>query len=276
MFVLAGEPERAREWGQRAVDELLQRRGRTGYRKPPEFVRDDAGRAVDIFYLCTERERAMALAREHGLDRLSVDVIMAERDRDLERAESVIRRVSHEIVAERLEPTERTGEPLHLWDWLEAGFLVQSRIAGQNPPSHALMLERSGLLGPGVRRQVVWPARGGVDRFPVLGPDGAHIEATIDRRDPSAVEITLDPREADDRYLVLTFHWRQDNVYGISLWLEPLSSPQDVLPYQGPDFREAIDAAADRLDGTHFQGRDGTWAARTLREIAKDIQILED
>jgi hypothetical protein len=71
------------------------------------------------------------------------------------------------------------------------------------------------------------------------------IEATIDRREPSAVEIKLDPRD-DGHYLAVIFYWRDDEqLYGVSLCLEPLSSPQGILPYNGPDFREAIDAAAE-------------------------------
>ncbi|MBE2315881.1 hypothetical protein DVA67_007835 [Solirubrobacter sp. CPCC 204708] len=106
-------------------------------------------------------------------------------------------------------------------------------------------------------------------RVRVVAADRTQIEATVDRRDPSAVEVVLDPRR-DGRYLALMFHWREgERTYGVSVWIEPLASPQVVLPFQGPDFAEAVDAAADWFDGTDYHGRDGTWAARTLRELAE-------
>ena len=62
---------------------------------------------------------------------------------------------------------------------------------------------------------------------------------TIDRRDPSAVEVTLDPRER--RYLILDVFWHDRwQSYGTQLWISPLSRPQDDLSYEGPDFREAV------------------------------------
>jgi hypothetical protein len=45
-----------------------------------------------------------------------------------------------------------------------------------------------------------------------------------------------------------------------------------VLPFQGPDFAEAVDAAADWFDGTDYHGRDGTWAARTLRSSPRTFR----
>jgi hypothetical protein len=59
----------------------------------------------------------------------------------------------------------------------------------------------------------------------------------------------------------------------LRLYVERESCPQDTLPYEGTDFREAIDAAADWLAGPDLYGRDGTWAARTLTEITKDLPV---
>ena len=46
-----------------------------------------------------------------------------------------------------------------------------------------------------------------------------------------------------------------------------------MLPYEGTDFREAVDAAADWLAGGPVQGRDGSWAARTLREVTRELPV---
>jgi hypothetical protein len=275
LFMLAGDREPARRWGRRAAKELLRRRDAKGFRWLPEIVHDNASRAVDTLYASGEPEQALKLASNHGIDGTpAVDLLEAERGGDLARCDRVVARVAAWIVAERLKPTAFSGLwPLHHWDWLEAGFVVRAHIAGEPSPSHALMLERAGLLGPGASRRIVQPVAGGVDRFAVIAADGAQIEATIDRRDPSAVKITLDPREHGP-YLALTVYWRDDvQSYGIWVWIEPQSSHQDALPYNGPDFREAVDAAADWLDGIDYHGRDGTWAARTLRELTTDLPL---
>jgi hypothetical protein len=145
-----------------------------------ERARERVSAAVDTLYACGEPEEALALAREHGVDRPGLGLLEAERDHDLARCDAAIRRLTNSISLGRLEPTARSGlYPLHQRDWLEAGFVVRARVAGEPAPSHAVMLERAGLLGPGASRRVVRVQPGGVDRFPVLAADGSEIEATL-------------------------------------------------------------------------------------------------
>ncbi|MBE2315882.1 hypothetical protein DVA67_007840 [Solirubrobacter sp. CPCC 204708] len=154
LFALAGDLETAREWGGRPLEELLQRR-------------EDIPIAVDTLYVCGESEGALALARQHGVDGPSVDLLVAERDGDVARCDAMIKRVTRAIVAERLEPTASSAlYPLHQWDWLEVGFVVRAQLAGEPAPSHASMLERSGCSDRAragasrSRSRAAWPASG--------------------------------------------------------------------------------------------------------------------
>ncbi|MDA0141563.1 hypothetical protein, partial [Solirubrobacter deserti] len=81
LFALAGDLETAREWGGRPLEELLQRR-------------EDIPIAVDTLYVCGESEGALALARQHGVDGPSVDLLVAERDGDVARCDAMIKRVT--------------------------------------------------------------------------------------------------------------------------------------------------------------------------------------
>src|ERR1700754_4294719 len=104
LFALARDREAAREGGGRALNELLQ--------QP-----NDVPIAVDTLYVCGEPEQALALARQHGIDSPSVDLLVAEREGDVARCDAMIKRVTRAIVAERLEPTASSAlYPLHQWD----------------------------------------------------------------------------------------------------------------------------------------------------------------
>ena len=102
-------------------------------------------------------------------------------------------------------------------------------------------------------------------------PTGSPIEATVDRERADWIEITLDPRE--EHYLSLGFDWYDDRGYRSELYFEPESSPQAGLPY-------VVATSARRstrpywLDGRDALGRDGTWAARTLRQITSYLWFV--
>ena len=112
---------------------------------------------------------------------------------------------------------------------------------------------------------------GGIDRFAVTAADGGAIEASVNRETDDWIEITLDPREP--HYLALAFGWDDDWGYQGELYLDRESSAQGDLPYEGRDFREAIAATADWFEGEDVFGRDGTWAARTLTAITRDLPV---
>jgi hypothetical protein len=268
--------------GLRAVDDLVRRRDAEGQLKSEDLLRRDASDAVKTLYVCGELDRALALACEHRVENLVVDLIEAERAGNLGRCDAAIDGLVAGLVSDRVAPSSASGRhPIHSWDWLEVCFEVRARIAGEPVPSHAVMLERAGLLGPGPSRRVVRPEPGGVDRFAVTAADGTAIEASVDRRNADVIDIYLDPREDDrgyEHYLALGFDWISDGQgYVVRLYTEPSSSPQDVLPYEGPDFRAAVEAAADWLDGlgADAYGRDGTWAARILVQVTKDLPVTE-
>jgi hypothetical protein len=141
------------------------------------------------------------------------------------------------------------------WDLLELAYDVRARVAGEPAPSHGKILERSGLLGPGPSGRVVCVDAGGVQRFPVAAADGTAIVASVDREEPEFVESALDPRERE--YLALAFEFDDEGGYLIKLYVVPATSPQGALPYEGSDFREAVESAADWLDGFEVFGRDG-------------------
>jgi hypothetical protein len=277
-FALAGESEAAREWGLRAIDDLVRRRDVSGEVRLDELVRRGASDAAATLYVCGEHGRALALAREHGVKDLATELIEVEQAADRDRCDAAIGGLVAGIVSDRVAPFNASGVyPIDRWDWLETCFEVRARIAGEPVPSHAVMLERAGLLGPGPSRRVVKPEPGGVDRFAVTAADGTPIEASVDRRDTDLIEIVLDPRKGR-RYLDLRFLWTNDaQGYRIDLHTDALSSPQDTLPYEGPDFREAVDAAADWLRslGADAYGRDGAWATRTLIQVTKDLPVIE-
>ena len=272
-FALAGELEPAREWAARAIDELLEPRDPYGDVRPEESRHRDAGEAVELWYVSGEPDRALTLAREQGIRNRAVELIEAERDRDVDAVDAVIGGLTTRLVAERVPPHVAGGHPIGAWDWLELAFETRAGTAGEPTPTHREMLERTGLLGGGPSRRVARLEEGGVDRFTVDASDGSPIEATVDRERADWIEITLDPRE--EHYLSLGFDWYDDRGYRSELYLEPESSPQVGLPYVGTDFGEAVDAAADWLDGRDVLGRDGTWAARTLRQITKDLPVRE-
>jgi hypothetical protein len=236
-FALAGEPAAARAWADRAVAGLCEPLDASGAPVPEETIRRNRATAVATLYLIA----------------------------------SAVKR----ILAERVAPSESSGQvPFDDWDWLELGFAVRARIAGETVPDHRRMLERAGLLGAGRdRRRVVRLARGVVARFSVTAADGTLIEARVDHEDPRWIAIVLDPR--DEHYLSLDLSWGDGIGYQMSVAIDSESSPQQRLPYEGTDFREAIAAAADwfNADDDVF-GRDGPWAARTLLEITRDVPVF--
>ncbi|MDA0181932.1 hypothetical protein OJ997_16635 [Solirubrobacter phytolaccae] len=248
-FRMAGEPESAREWARRAIDGL------------------DAPTAVDTLFAGGDVDAALALAQREGIRTLAVELVEAARDGDLARLDAVAAKPVREIVGGRFAPFEAGGVyPLDSWDWLELAHLARARLAGEPAPTHTEMLSRSGLLGPERRRpRAVRHRPGGTDRITVPGRDGAPLEALVDRESPDYVELRLDPRP--DSYLALGFDWTDGDGYTGSLFVEPRSSPQDVLPFQGKDLREVIDAAVDWLESI-----DEPWAARTLRTVAGQIE----
>ena len=140
-----------------------------------------------------------------------LQLLWAERNRDVRACDLAIERIARWIVAGRAAPFQASGwpGPIDPWDWLEIGFEVQARIAEEPVPTHTLMLERAGLLGPGPSRRVARPQPGGIDRIPVTGADGARIEVVFDRRDSELIHIALDPRDEPpyEFYLVLSFYW---------------------------------------------------------------------
>jgi hypothetical protein len=196
--------------------------------------------------VCGEPDRALEVARERRADHISLDLIEGERRRDIAACDRVIEGRVRGIVVNRAAPFEVFGHrPIHGWDWLELAHYVRARVVGEPEPSHAEILERSGLLGPGPSRRVVCVDAGGIDRFPVAAADGTPIEATVDREHPEFIEIVLEPRERE--YLALGFERDDEGRYAIQLYIEPESSPQMPLPYEGCDSQEAIEAAADWL-----------------------------
>jgi hypothetical protein len=252
-FALAGEHERARLWGLRAASDLA----------PHD--------AVATLYVCGEPELAfaLALAREYEPRTLVFELLQAERCGDLERCDAAIQRLVARIAAARIAPCDASGgQPIDDWDWLELCFAARTRITGERPFCHAEILERTGLAGRGPSLRVARLCAADVKRFPVTSADNTWIVAAVDRRNPDFVRVELDPRP--DHYLVLAFDWIDDDQgYVIRVYTEPLTSPADVLPYEGRDFREAVVAAADWLDGMDVYGRDGSWAARTLLDVAE-------
>ena len=262
LFVLAGEVDTACEWGSRAAEEFVRNGNRYG-----------AYDAAATLYVCGEPDQAVKVGREHGVEHICLDLVRAERDGDLATCDGVVVRLLDGIVSNRVPPSQASGQhPIHDWDWLELTYELRARLAGESPPSHADMLERAGLLGAGPSRRVVRLEAGGPDRFAVTAADGTAIEASIERSDPDAITIVLDPRSS--HYLELGLDWQPEaQGYVTLLYTEPESSPQDTLPYQGADFGEAINAAADWLAGPDLYGRDGTWAARTLTEITTNLPV---
>ena len=268
-FALAGELEPAREWAARAVEDFLAPRDVHGDGKPADLLLRDAGFAVETLAVCELGEQALALAAQTGVRNLAVELIEAQRDGNVD---AVVERLTRALAAERVPPYDAYAQyPVHVWDWLEFAFVARARLAGEPVPSHRQMLERAGLLGDGASGRVVRLEAGGVDRFSVLASDGTPIEATVARESAASVEITLDPR--GPHYLAIGFYWPFDDGYRLDLYIAPNSSSQQALPYQGTDFREAVEATADWLDGQDLFGRDGSWAARTLTAITKDLPV---
>jgi len=108
----------------------------------------------------------------------------------------------------------------------------------------------------------------------VTAPDGAVVEATVERSEPRFITVTLDPRHY--RHIALGLDWHSDDQgYVTKLYTEPESEPRAMLPYRGADFREAIEASAYWLAANDLAGRDGEWAARTLVEITKGLPVNE-
>lgn len=256
-FTLAGHPKPALEWGRRAVE---------------LFTGRAAHDVVDTLYVAGDPEQALAIARKHDIRPWAVELIEAERDG--KRCDAFAARLVRHLVAGRTAPSESSGShPIGLWDWLELAYLTDARITGEPTPSHTEMLTRAGLLAAARRpRRVARVEPGGVDHFPVTAADGTAIEATIDRSSADHVEIVLDPRH--DHYFVLTFSWDVILGYVGRVYIEPLTSPQDVLPHDSQDFAEAIEAAVDWLDDLgELWDRDGPWAARTLRGVTQALPL---
>ena len=272
-FAMAGDLSATREWGIPAAEALVRKAVEAPISR--ESLQGNIREAIATLYVCREWDRAVELSREFLVRDVTLQLLWAERNRDVRACDLAIERIARWIVAGRAAPFQASGwpGPIDPWDWLEIGFEVQARIAEEPVPTHTLMLERAGLLGPGPSRRVARPQPGGIDRIPVTGADGARIEVVFDRRDSELIHIALDPRDEPpyEFYLVLSFYW-DGAAYRIHLYTAPMTSHQDILPYEGPDFREAIEAAADWLDRPEIYGRDGTWAARTLLEVTQEVR----
>ena len=259
-FRLAGELEQARDWAVRAVDELAERHS--------------IEEAVETLYAGGEAAAAEDLAGRHGVRTLATDLTAAERDGDLARIEALAARLAREIVAGRFAPYEAGGAyPLDAYDWLELVHFTRARVAGQLPPTHTEILQRSGLLGAREQSPRVTRVQPGATiRESVSGPDGTPVDVVVDRTSPEYVEITLDPREAG--YLKVAFDWTDADGYTAQLFVEPGAGAHELLPHQSTDFRDAVEAAADWLVGVNdLYGKDATWAAGALRDVARAMPL---
>lgn len=265
-FALAGAHDEAREWAQRATTSWLQS-GRPDER--------DLVDAVDTLYAAGEAEPALALARAHAVRSAGVELLEAECDGDLARCDAFAAATARELNGERALPFDSSGmAPLNTWDWLELAYLVRARIAGDPAPAHAEVLRRTGwLVEPPVVRRVVRVQAGGVDRVPITGADDAPIQAIVDRQDADYVELRLDPRP--EHYLAIGVDWSPARGHHARLYTEPLTSPAFDFPHDDRDFTETVDAAAAWLESVNLGDRDGSWAARTLRELAARLPLSE-
>ena len=136
------------------------------------------------------------------------------------------------------------------------------------------MLRRTGWLAeaPVVQRAVRVQA-GGVDRVPITGADDAPIEAIVDRQDADYVELRLDQRP--EHYLAIGFAWSHARGYHARLYTEPLTSPAFDFPHDSRDFTDTVDAAAAWLESVDLGNRDGSWAARTLRDLTAQLPLSQ-
>jgi hypothetical protein len=256
---LAGDLDQARKWAVLAIDGLLER--------------GEAACAVETLYAGGDGPAALELAQRHKLRPLAVELAEAERDGNVSRLEAVAKQPAREIVAGRFAPFEAGGAyPLDAWDWLELAHLARARASGEPAPTHIEILQRSGLLGPERSPRVTRVLPGGPIEIAVTGPDGAEIVTTVDRESPDYVEIRLDPRPQS--YLALGFDWTAIDGYTAQLFVEPQSSPQQVLPAQGKDFRDVAMGAVDWLESTgEFWERDLAWAARALGDVVARMPL---
>jgi hypothetical protein len=251
-FLLAGEPDAAREWAARAVEAAGQ---------ADEHV-------VETLYVGGDAERAWAFAAERGVRGRAVELLEAERDGDPAKCDAVIARHVGWLSGERVLPFEASSlDPLHTWDWLEVAHRVRARISGEPAPPHEEMLAASGLLDGGAPRapRTVRVQPGAVEHVPVIATDGASIDAVIDRREPGYVVLQLDPRPGS--FLTVTFAWSDGSGHVARLLTEPETSPAHVFDHTGPDFTDVADAAAEWLAGVDLGDRDGAWTGRTLRDL---------
>jgi hypothetical protein len=66
--------------------------------------------AIETLYVCGEHERARELARQQRVHHVSLDLIEAERGRDVAACERVIAQLVRGIVAKRTAPFEGFGQ----------------------------------------------------------------------------------------------------------------------------------------------------------------------
>src|SRR5215207_9178262 len=135
LLLLAGEPDAARTWFERALASLDAASPR------------EANRVAALRYLLGDPEGALvaaALAEEPDpiLEPIA-GLAQARRDRDPDTAARARDRVARLIRAGRTPPYEESGSPdLTLFDWLEEAFRVEADLRGEPPPDHAAMLAR--------------------------------------------------------------------------------------------------------------------------------------
>lgn len=263
-LVLAGEPDSAREWGVRAADT---------WERAGDSVEHDGAATVDTLLIVGERERAVALARAHGLRSRGLELLEAEADGDAQRCEALIATLVADLRADRSVPVDGSGEsPVDTWDWLELAHLARARIVSEPAPTYTEMLSRSGVLEAAPReRRTVRIVGGDVERFSVAGADGVTVEAVVDRRDPACVEVRLEPRTAG--YLAIRFLWTDGRGYHARLRTTPQGGDDHVFNAESPDVREVVGAAVDWLAAGELRVRDGPWAARTLRDVAARLPL---
>ena len=112
---------------------------------------------------------------------------------------------------------------------------------------------------------------GAAERVRVVAADGSTVEAVVDRHDPGYAELELDPRA--ESYLAIRLLWSDDRGYHARLYTEPQGSHQYAFNATSRDVREVVDAAVDWLATGELRGHDGPWAARTLREVARQLPL---
>jgi tetratricopeptide (TPR) repeat protein len=127
---MAGDPEAARPWFERALAETRDVGHAAALRYllgDPRGALEEAGRA-DERYPKLEWVAALARARD---------------DEDPEAAVEARHVLAVVVRTERTLPFEESGHPdLSVFDWLEEAFRTEAELRGQAVPSHAEMLDR--------------------------------------------------------------------------------------------------------------------------------------